>query len=203
MAPNPATLDESTFPRVLEAVRGGEQWAAEVLYRDVHPRVLRFLRSCEPRSADDLAGEVWLAMARGLATFEGDLGSFRAWVFSIARRRLADLRRTAVRRRTDPVDPTDHLVANLHDDVEVEAVVVDGIGAQEAVDLIARLLPDDQAEVLLLRVLGGLEVAHVAEIMDRTPNWVRVTQHRALRKLAKHFPPESAMAVMPANHETI
>lgn len=203
MAPNPVTIDESSFPRVLEAVRAGEAWAAELLYRDMHPRVLRFLRSTEPRSADDLAGEVWLAMARGLATFEGDLTSFRAWVFSIARRRLADLRRTAVRRRTDPVDPTDHLVASLHDDVEVDTTVVDRMGAQEAVDLISRLLPTDQAEVLLLRVLGGLDVSHVAEIMDRTPNWVRVTQHRALRRLAGNFPPESAMAVMPANHETI
>lgn len=203
MAQNPATIDESTFPRVLEAVRTGEQWAAELLYRDMHPRVLRFLRSTEPRAADDLAGEVWLAMARGVATFEGDLGSFRAWVFSIARRRLADLRRTAARRRTDPVDPTDHLVVSLHDDVEVEALVVDDIGAQEAADLIARLLPEDQAEVLLLRVIGGLDVAQVAELMERTPNWVRVTQHRALRKLANHFPPESAMAVMPAHHETI
>jgi hypothetical protein len=40
----------------------------------------------------------------------------------------------------------------------------------------------------LLRVVGGLDVAHVAAVMGRTANWVRVMQHRALRRLASRFP---------------
>ena len=41
----------------------------------------------------------------------------------------------------------------------------------------------DQAEVVLLRVIGGLSVEQVAEIMDRRPGSVRVLQHRALKRL--------------------
>ena len=54
-----------------------------------------------------------------------------------------------------------------------------------------------------LIVLGDLDVAHVAEVMHRSPNWVRVTQFRALRRLAEHFPPDSIGSVMHAHHETI
>jgi DNA-directed RNA polymerase specialized sigma24 family protein len=46
-------------------------------------------------------------------------------------------------------------------------------------------LPPDHAEVVLLRVLGDLDAAHVAEVMGRSVSWVRVTQHRALRRLAE------------------
>ena len=96
-------LDDRAFRALIVEARAGDERAIEVLFRDLYPRVLRFVRVSEPRAADDIAGEVWLAVARGLRAFDGELVGFRAWVFSIARRRLADHRRTAVRRATDPV----------------------------------------------------------------------------------------------------
>jgi RNA polymerase sigma-70 factor (ECF subfamily) len=49
------------------------------------------------------------------------------------------------------------------------------------------LLPADQAEVVLLRVVGGLDVAVVAQLTGRRPGTVRVIQHRALKRLAKEL----------------
>src|SRR6266511_5794041 len=46
-------------------------------------------------------------------------------------------------------------------------------------------LPPDQAEVVLLRILGGLSVREVAVITGKRPGTVRVLQHRALRRLAR------------------
>jgi RNA polymerase sigma-70 factor (ECF subfamily) len=181
----PVVLDDAIFADVIAGARAGEQWAAEVLFIDLQPRLLRFLRSAEPRVADDLAGEVWLGMAQGIQSFEGDLAGFRSWVFTIARRRVMDHRRRAVRRATDPFEP--EMFAERADDTDVADTVLDSLSAQQAADLIAAVLPAEQAEVLLLRVLGDLDVAHVAEVLDRTPNWVRVTQHRALRRLADHL----------------
>ncbi|MDO8362505.1 MAG: RNA polymerase sigma factor [Actinomycetota bacterium] len=180
-------LDEASFPAVLAGAQQGAAWAAECLFTDLQPRLLRFLRAAEPRVADDLAGEVWLAMARGIGTFEGDLPACRAWVFAIARRRLADHRRTGARRATDPVDHEfflDREDANTSRRGDTADLVMNRLSAQAAVDLISANLGPDQAEVLLLRVLGDLDVAHVAEVMGRTPNWVRVAQHRALHRLA-------------------
>ncbi len=203
MPPPPNVLDEASFASILAGARAGDQWAAEALFVDLQPRLLRFLRSAEPRAADDLAGEVWLGMAQGLGSFEGDLAGFRSWVFTIARRRIADHRRSAGRRATDPVDPHEHFRAQPDPAsldgarADTATAVIGRLSAQEAVDLISSSLPPEQAEVLLLRVVGDLDVAHVAEVLERTPNWVRVTQHRALRKLAEKFSENVDQSVMP------
>ncbi|MEQ1912273.1 MAG: sigma-70 family RNA polymerase sigma factor [Vicinamibacterales bacterium] len=175
-------LDPASFRDVLRAAKLGEEWAIEQLFIDLQPRLMRFLTGLEPGAADDLAGDVWLGMARGISGFEGDLAGFRAWVFTIARRRVADHRRSAGRR---PATPTETEFFNsIRDASDTATQVIENLSGQEAVDLITSSLPDEHAELLLLRVLGELDVLQVAEILGRSPNWVRVTQHRALRRLA-------------------
>jgi RNA polymerase sigma-70 factor (ECF subfamily) len=46
-------------------------------------------------------------------------------------------------------------------------------------------LPRLQAEVVLLRVLAGLDTDAVARIVGRSPGAVRVAAHRGLRRLAQ------------------
>ena len=183
-----APSDPREFDALVDGATDGDTAAFEALFREVQPRLLRFLRSQESRSADDLAAEVWLAVAKGIATFDGGWTDFRAWVFSIARRRLADHRRTAIRRCTDVVDSEAFDRRQADDAPEEQAL--DRLSGQEAATLITSVLSGDQAEVLLLRVLADLDVDDVAAIMRRTPNWVRVTQHRALRMLAKRLGPK-------------
>ncbi len=175
-------MDDLTFGGVMVAAKAGNQRAAELLFVELHPQLVRFLRVNEPRMADDLAGEVWLAVARGLRSFDGDLAGFRAWVFTIARRRVADHRRTAARRVTDPVDQEFFRDRPVADDTAGQ--VLANLSAQNALDLIARSLPVDQAEVLTLRIVADLDVVHVATVLGHSSNWVRVAQHRALRRLA-------------------
>jgi len=175
------TVDDE-LARSLVAARAGDEAAMRALFVEFHPRLLRFLRANEPRVADDLASEVWMAVARGLRAFVGEMPDFRAWLFAIARRRIADHRRAGARRATDPVEAS--TLEQLADVDDPMSTVVDVLSAKDAAALVLATLPPDQAEVILLRVLGDLSVGEAAAAMDRTPNWVRVTQHRALRRLA-------------------
>ena len=168
------------FEGVLAAAQEGADWAVAVLYRSMHSRLARYLYAREPRVAEDLEGEVWLAVATGLGRFVGGEEAFRAWVFSIARRRLADFRRTAVRRATDPVPAEQLDRASPHD---TERIALDRLSARDAAAFVNATLPHDQAEVILLRVLGGLDVDQVAALLGKRPGTIRVTQHRALRRL--------------------
>ena len=170
------------FESVLSGAQAGAGWALTVLYRDLQPRVLRYLSAREPTEAEDLASEVWLDVAEGIGRFRGDEGGFRAWVFTIARRRLLDLRRRSTVRRAKPV-PLELLGGDRGvGDVEEEALA--SLEADAALALIA-CLPPDQADVILLRVLGDLSVADVARIVDKGPGAVRALQYRALRSLAR------------------
>jgi RNA polymerase sigma-70 factor (ECF subfamily) len=168
------------FEAVLAAAQRGDEEAVARLYRDLHPRLSRYLMAREPRAAEDIEGEVWLAVARGIAGFCGGEEAFRGWAFSIARRRLADFRRTGARRATVPV-PTAELDRAGPDDPE--AIVLDDLSADAAAAFVAATLPHDQAEIVRLRVLGGLSVEQVADLLGKRPGTVRVLQHRALRRL--------------------
>ncbi len=168
------------FDALLEAAQQGDEGAVADLYHDLHPRLSGYLYAREPRAADDVEGEVWLAVAQGIARFSGTEESFRAWVFSIAQRRLADFRRTAMRRATAPT-PAEELERPAVG--RTEDIVLERISADEAVAFVTATLPRDQAEIVLLRVIAGLGVDEVSELLGKRPGTVRVMQHRALRRL--------------------
>jgi RNA polymerase sigma-70 factor (ECF subfamily) len=176
--------DGDGFADALAAARRGESSALSILYREFQPPVLRYLRAREPQLADDLASETWVVVAQKIMAFDGDRSAFAAWLFTIARYRLADYRRTTSRRRTQTVAK----VLESTRDGLTEQVVLDQLSTQEAVCVIARVLSKDQAEVIMLRVLGDLSIAQVAQVMGRDVIWVGVTQHRALKRLASRFP---------------
>lgn len=170
-----------SFETVLGAARQGEEWAFAVLYREFNPRLLRYFAARVPTQAEDLAAETWVGVARQVHSFHGDRRAFHAWLFTIAYRRLIQHWREQARRPTP--DSRAELPESC-DPVDVEQQVLDEIGAQQAVRAIARSLTTDQADVLLLRILGDLDVDQVAKILGKRPGTIRVLQHRALRRLA-------------------
>jgi RNA polymerase sigma-70 factor, ECF subfamily len=154
------------------------------VYSQLNPRLLRYLRHHVGHAAPDVASDVWLALARELPRFEGGPDAFRALTFTIARRRAVDHHRRSGRRPpTVPLDDAPDCAGSE----EPEQLVVDGMEAQRAVRMLAGELPPDQAEIVLLRVLGDLGVDQVAVIVGKTPGAVRVAQHRALRRLQQRW----------------
>jgi len=173
-------VTETAFGGILTAARLGEEWAVAALWRDVHPRLLRYLRvAAGAEAAEDLASEIWLDVAGGLRRFDGDRTSFLRFVFTICRRRVIDAGRRAGRRRTELMPPDAIAAAG--------PAAVDDVDAGLALDAaLARLaaLPRDQAEVILLRVVVGLDADTVGDVLGKRPGTVRVLQHRGLERLA-------------------
>ena len=167
------------FEGVIAAAKTGAEWAITFLYREFGPGLLRYLRA-QTADGEDLASEVWMNVAAGLDRFEGDEAAFRCWLFSIARRRLIDFRRREQRRRTmlNSLEP-----AGASDGVDPAAQALMASESEAALAHIATL-PPDQAEVVLLRVVAGLDVEEVASILGKKAGAVRVLQHRALKRLS-------------------
>jgi len=169
------------FTAQLAAAQDGDETSFAALWRDLQPPLLRYLGVAAGPAAEDLASETWIRVARDLATFHGDERGFRGWVFTIARHRLVDWRRHEGRARTvsRPVEQLDGLGAR--DDPAAEAL--DRLSTDAALRLLAQL-PADQAEVVTLRAVAGLDVPHVASVLGKRPGTVRVLAHRGLRRLA-------------------
>jgi RNA polymerase sigma-70 factor (ECF subfamily) len=62
-------------------------------------------------------------------------------------------------------------------------LALEQIDTRSALSLVARL-PAHQAEVVLLRVVAGLDNETVARLLGRSPGAVRVAAHRGLRRMA-------------------
>jgi RNA polymerase sigma-70 factor (ECF subfamily) len=167
------------FDDVLAAAQAGAAWAFETLYRELAPSVTGYLRLHGAVEPDDLASETFIGVFTGLAGFSGDEQGLRAWVFTIAHRRLLDDWRRRSRRpqlADEPVDLAEHLGGDVEDDV------FERIGA-DTVHRLCRTLPEDQRSVLLLRILADLTIEQVAQVMDRTVPSVKALQRRGLRTL--------------------
>ena len=172
------------FADLLAGAQSGDETAFTAVFRSTQPIVLRYLGSLGAAAqAEDLAAETWVAALRNLRGFEGDEKSFRSWLLTIARARWVDWLRSSARRPEAPYDDVPEAV----DPDDVHAVVEEALSTETALALIASL-PADQAEIVSLRVIAGLDVAEVAQIVGKTPNHVRVLAHRGLRRLAAMLP---------------
>ena len=175
---------------VAEACSGHKE-ALAGLYREFHGALVGFLFGLVAAEAEDLAAETWLDMARALPSFQGDGTEFRRLLFTIARRRAVDHGRRKQRRRTDPADLSQLPIASTADGDPCTAVVqMDA--SRRAIREISELLPGPQAEVVLLRVVAGLNVAETARVVGRSSNAVSVLQNRGLRRLASKLGPKEA-----------
>ena len=171
----------AAFSVTLASAQGGDESAFACLFRDVHPALLRYLQVITP-DAEDVAGDTWLHVVKGLPRFRGGEEAFRAWLFTIARHRAVDAGRSRARRPDVPLALTE--AEQQPAPLDVAELALEAISTQSVLAML-RTLPRDHAEIIMLRVVAGLEAADVARIVGKTPGAVRVTVHRALRKLAE------------------
>ena len=165
----------------VRAARGGNDEAFRVLYREVQPGLLRYLRGLVGEDAEDLASETWLQIARDIRSFRDEGAGFRAWAVTIARHRALDhVRRTQRRPATGlPAD----LLVDLPDGRDTAEQAIRSTSTTATIALIATL-PRDQAEAVLLRVVVGLDAQATARVMGKRPGAVRTAAWRGLRTLA-------------------
>jgi RNA polymerase sigma factor (sigma-70 family) len=169
-----------SFANILTAARTGAEWAWTQIYEELAPAVTGYLAARGAQEPSDLASEVFLQVVRDLSSFEGEEQDFRAWVFTIAHRRLLDDRRYRARR---PVEPASHeLFAEEPGGEDAEQRALRDLSAQRVHRILAKLSPDQQS-VLLLRILGDLTVHQVAGVLGKSRGAVKALQRRALAAL--------------------
>jgi RNA polymerase sigma-70 factor (ECF subfamily) len=191
------------FPAVLRDAAAGDRDAFAQLWRSTHPRLLRYLYAVCGERAEDVASDTWLKVMRNLASFSGDELAFRGWLVVIGRNTAIDSGRQSARRRELLADTVPEPVGATAPDAADEAL--QAISTQAALDLVSTL-PPAVAEMVLLRVVVGLDVAQVAELTGRSSGAIRVAVHRGLKALAHRLAaselssapsPEPSSAVAP------
>jgi RNA polymerase sigma-70 factor (ECF subfamily) len=172
---------EAELGERLVAARDGDQLAFAALYRDTHPRLLRYAASIVGQDAEDVTAEAWLQIARDLRRFTGDLMGFRGWSATIVRNRAFDHLRAQQRR---PSVPFEEFFLDRPSELDTAGMAEEKLTTAAALRLIASL-PADQAEAVLLRTVVGLDAPTAAKILGKRPGAVRVAAHRGLKALGR------------------
>lgn len=167
----------------------GDQRATHDLLAHVHPLALRYCRSRLARLpgdarhfVDDLAQEVCLAVLCALPRYRDQGRPFEAFVFAIAAHKVADLQRAAMRGPGSTAVPADALPEKPDEALGPEERALLSSDAAWARELLA-CLPDNQRELILLRVAVGLTAEETGQVLGMSAGAVRVAQHRALSRL--------------------
>lgn len=171
----------STFEAILAAAKEGASWATTAIWTQYAPSVMGFLRARGSAEPEDLTSEVFLALFSTLRSFTGGEPEFRSYIFSIAYRRLVDeLRRRSRRGTHDEFKPELDRRHSASAEQEAETRLAD----RQALELLDSL-PDDQRNVMVLRIIADLTIEQVAEVIGKRPGAVKALQRRALERLRK------------------
>jgi RNA polymerase sigma-70 factor (ECF subfamily) len=177
----------STDPEpALVAAAQRDRAAFAGLYRLYVTRIYRYIysRVGAAAEAEDLTSQVFVQALEGLAGYR-EQGHFSAWLFSIARRKVADHHR----RRPAPL-PLDEATA--------AADQVDPLGRlvqEEALERLAALvagLGEEEQELLRLRFAGELSYGEVGAVVGRSEPAVKMAMHRLLRRLEARWEAKDA-----------
>ena len=123
------------FAALLAAAQRGSEQAFSVLWRDVNPALLRYLRVVAAEHAEDVAAETWVQVVRGLPRFTGDEVAWRAWLFTTARRRLLDQVRLRKRHPSEPLDEISPM--DIPRTAAAEQVAMDNMATESAMALLS------------------------------------------------------------------
>jgi RNA polymerase sigma-70 factor (ECF subfamily) len=127
--------------------------------------------------AEDAVQEAFLAVWRSAGAFLAEQGKPSTWILTLVHRRAVDLVRREERRRTEPLEDTDHPTGEATDEeawLRAQRQVV-----QEAL----RKLPPDQREAIELAYYGGFTQSELAEKLGLPLGTVKSRMFTGLKRL--------------------
>lgn len=164
------------------AARAGRDFAAfaELYQRYLEP-VYRYVRSQtrDRATAEDLTAQVFFKALNAADTFKGE-GSYRSWIFTIARNTVASWRADRKKKLVPIEDLTEH------PDPAPSAQSL-AIASEDRALLWTAVshLPEAQREVVRLRYRRELTIDEIARVTRRSSGAVRVLLHRARVRLER------------------
>ena len=171
-----STISQEDLENLVEKARNGDARAFGKLYDALVVRMYRFIyaKIGNREDAQDIVAETWKSIWLHLPRYTRD--NFTAYVF-----RIAYTTAISFIRKQKSAYPLDEAVY-IHTGVSIEEKMIRK-EALSAVLQTLKQLPPLYGEIILLRYIEGFSVAQTARIVGKPSLVVRVTQHRAIKKL--------------------
>lgn len=173
--------DALTDDSLLE-LKGRDRELFSQVYRSYAAQVLGYLTARGVEDPEATMQDVFLAVLPRIGTITGGVSGLRTFVFSVAHARMVDDHRRQSRAPVrQPFEP--ELDRRASSSAEDAALLL--VSPREVLKLL-EMLREDQKEVLTLRIIAGLTVDQVADIMGKSHGAVKQLQRRALDRLREY-----------------
>jgi RNA polymerase sigma factor (sigma-70 family) len=181
MSEHPNSLPDETLAQM---ARAGDKAAFDILCDRYLPVIYNRLRAkLPPEAVEDVTQQVFMGAMKGIRRYR-QRSSFRTWILSIARHKIADYYRSHSRQpEVIPLDPGGEGEAHGSErrDTWEEQVLV---------RIILERLPDHYQEILLLRFAEGMRFQKIARTLDISLEAAKSRYRRAVAAIAREMETE-------------
>ncbi len=154
------------------------------LFDHFYPSILAFCvrRLLVRATAEDVASDVFLKVARGIRTFHGSTEEdFRRWLYRIATNEINAHLRQSIRRRELLIAAA--RVGRIDADISTQLLDREAVADWEAVYRAMEQLTERENKIVSLRFFGELKHDEIASVLEAKPGTIRVALSRALEKM--------------------
>lgn len=178
--------DPKILMELIKLAQQGDQDAFSDIYNNYFVPIYRyiFIRTGRRREeAEELTQEVFLRVFSNLKKFEFVGANPLSYFFTIARNLLTDYYRKNSHKEI------------ISEDV-LESAVYEGESPQRFVEKqeiskivneAIKILTDEQQEIIILKFINELENREIAELIGKSEEAIRQTQHRSLQKMREYI----------------
>lgn len=169
---------------IIDQIHIGESHGFGVLYTRYLDAIYRFIYFRVGRiqeEAEDLTEVVFVKAFTNIRTYKKkETGSFRAWLYQIARNSIVDYYRTVKK----------HQQVQTHRDIGADMRLGEDIERQQELEQLQRgltTLTGIQQEVVILHFIEGYSYEEMSKILHKKEDALRAIQYRALKELRRRL----------------
>lgn len=165
-------------------VDNNDKNAAEILINKYYKYIYKeiYIKTCDRELAMDLTQETFIAMLKGIRTFDIKRASFKTWLTKIASNKVIDYRRSRQNHESLLTEVLKNYDEPSQGNIENEIV---GKAAKE--EIMKKLKNEDEntRQIFVMRAEKGYSFNEIAQVMNMNTSTTKNKYYTVIKKLRK------------------
>ncbi len=173
-------MDRLELKKLFESAKAGDKKSFDLIYQQYYSPIFRYVyyRTKSKTESEDLTQDIFIKFYKHLAGFEVGEKDPLCYFFTIAKNTVIDWQR-----KKKPIYCEE--IVEAATEIKASRNETDYLAGKIMQTL--KLLPTDQQEAVVLRIIQGYDNKKIAQILNTTEGNVRQLQSRAFKKLRNYM----------------